>query len=119
MPVDVSIEGIPVRARLEGIVPAPGAALVLVQAVLDNPGGRFSSGSAATVAIPAGQRRALLVPAAAVFTAGDLTGVRVRTGDGVVTRWIRVGRRYGESVEVLSGVAPGDTLVMPGLPEGA
>jgi RND family efflux transporter MFP subunit len=116
--VDVNIEGVPVRGRIEGIVPASGAALVLVQVLLDNPDARFSSGSAATIGIPAGERRAIVVPAGAVFTAGDLTGVRIWSGGDVMTRWIRTGRRHGEAVEVLSGVAPGDTLVMPGRPAG-
>ena len=118
MTVDVRIEGVAARGRIEGIVPSPGAALVLVQALVDNPGARFSSGSAATIAIPARPRRALLVPAAAVFSAGDLTGVRIRSGPDVVTRWVRAGRRYGEKVEVLSGVAAGDTLVLPVDPDG-
>lgn len=117
--VDVQIEGVRVRGRIEGVVPAAGAALVLVQVRVDNPGARFSSGSAATIAIPAGERRALLVPAAALVTAGDLTGVRVRSGDGVATRWIRVGRRYGPMIEALSGVTAGDTLVLPAGPAGA
>ncbi|HET9266990.1 MAG TPA: efflux RND transporter periplasmic adaptor subunit [Vicinamibacterales bacterium] len=118
MAIDVRVEGVPVRGRIEGIVPAPGAALVLVQALVDNPGARFSSGSAATIAIPMGRRHAILVPSEAVFTVGDLTGVRVRSGKDVITRWIRAGRRHGDAVEVLSGVAPGDTLVMSGLPDG-
>lgn len=119
MPLDVSLEGVPVHGRVEGVVPATGAALVLVQVLVDNPGARFSSGSAATVSIPAGHRRALLVPATALFTAGDLTGVRIRSGTEVLTRWIRAGRRYGDSVEVLSGLTPGDTLVLPDNPAGA
>lgn len=117
--IDVTIEGVAVRGRIEGIVPAPGAALVQVQALVENGGLRFSSGSAASIAIPAGTRQALFIPATALVTAGDLTGVRIRSGDGVATRWIRVGRRYGTMIEVLSGVSAGDTLVMPIDPAGA
>jgi RND family efflux transporter MFP subunit len=117
--VRVSIEGVPLSGAIEGIVPVPGASLANVQVLVDNRGRRFSSGSAATVLLPGASRTVVLVPVAALIRSGDLTGVRVRTGDGTVTRWVRLGRVHDAAVEVLSGLAAGDSVVMPAGPAGA
>jgi RND family efflux transporter MFP subunit len=108
----VTIEGIGTRGVVEGVVPAPGAALVNVQLLVDNRDARFSSGSAATVSIPGAMRPMLVVPSSAILRSGDLTGVRVRTPDGVTTRWVRLGRTVGDLVEVLSGLAAGEAIVV-------
>jgi RND family efflux transporter MFP subunit len=117
--IRVSIEGTPVSGIVEGIVPVPGASLASVQVLVDNAGGRFSSGSAATVSLPGAMRTALLVPIAALVRSGDLAGVRVRSAAGVVTRWVRLGREHDGAVEVLSGLAAGDSIVVPAEPVGA
>ncbi len=101
-----------VRATIEGVVPS-GANLYSVNALVPNPGGRFLSGSAATLLLPRGIRRAILVPVASVVRQGDLTGVRaVRAGQESL-RWVTLGRLQGGLVEVLSGVARGDTVLVP------
>jgi RND family efflux transporter MFP subunit len=117
--VRVSIEGIQASGIVEGVVPVPGASLANVQVIVDNAGGRFSSGSAATVSLQGPTRSVLLVPIAALVRSGDLTGVRVWIADGIVTRWVRVGRERGEAIEVLSGLAAGDSIVLPARPAGA
>ncbi len=117
--IGVTIEGVPATGTVEGVVPLAGASLVNIQVVVDNAAGRFSSGSAATVSVPGTPRTVLLVPAGAVVRNGDLAGVRVRTGAGPVTRWVRLGRERGGMVEVLSGVAAGDSIIVPAGPAGA
>ncbi len=102
-----------VRAIIEGVVPA-GDNLYTVNALVPNAGGRFLSGSAATLALPQGTRRALVVPAGAVVRQGDLTGVRTVTAGRAGLRWVKLGRALGGGVEVLSGLAPGDTVLMAG-----
>lgn len=115
----LTIEGVETSGVVEGVVPAPGASLMNVQVLVDNPSRRFSSGSAATLSLPGALRKAILVPAAAVVRNGDLTGVRVRTNRHTITRWVRLGREFDGVVEILSGVAPGDSLVVPVVPAGA
>jgi RND family efflux transporter MFP subunit len=110
--IEVSIEGVRAQGRVEGVVPAGNASLVTVQVIVENQQGRYSSGSAATVLVPGASRRALLVPAPAIVRTGDLTGVRVPSSGGTVTRWVRLGRAHGEMVEVLSGLTAGDSVVM-------
>jgi len=111
--VSATIGDTAVRATIEGVVPA-GANLYTVNALVPNSGGRFLSGSAATLALPRGTRRAILVPAGAIVRQGDLTGVRTATAGRVSLRWVKVGRTLGVAVEVLSGLAPGDTVVVAG-----
>jgi len=102
-----------VRATVEGVVPA-GANLYTVNALVPNAGARFLSGSAATLALPRGTRHAILVPAGAVVRQGDLTGVRTVSAGGPALRWVRLGRAIDGSVEVLSGLAAGDTVLVAG-----
>jgi membrane fusion protein (multidrug efflux system) len=63
----------------------------------------------------------LLVPAAAVFERGGLTGVFVATDGKARLRWIAAGARAGEVVEVRAGLEAGEHVVLePGdLSDGA
>lgn len=99
------------RAVIEGVVPS-GGNLYTVNALVPNPDGRFLSGSAATLALPRGTRRAILVPAGAVRHQGDLTGVQVVAAGQESLRWIKPGRMNGGFLEILSGLAPGDSVLV-------
>ena len=112
--VGVSIEGTSITGTVEGVVPVSGASLVNVQVLVGNASRRFSSGSAATVSITGAPKKTLLLPVAALMRNGDLVGVRLIAGGRIVTRWVRVG-----AVEVLSGLAAGDSIVLPAAPAGA
>ncbi|MEO8451892.1 MAG: efflux RND transporter periplasmic adaptor subunit, partial [Gemmatimonadota bacterium] len=85
--VNATIGDTAVLATVEGVVSA-GANLYTVNAIVPNGGGRFLSGSAATLALPRGNRRAILVPAGAIVRQGDLTGVRTSTGGQASLRWV-------------------------------
>ncbi|WP_306031264.1 efflux RND transporter periplasmic adaptor subunit [Stappia sp. MMSF_3263] len=69
------------------------------------------------VRLPVGERFALLLPPAAVSTRGGLDFVRVATRGGEVERTVLTGgllRHDGESqVEILTGLAPGDEVIVP------
>ena len=109
--IHARIEGVDVRATVEGSIPGPSGTYT-VNAVVPNPGGRLPSGGAATLGIAAGTPvRALLVPAAAVIHEGDLTGVRVARGGRSELRWVRLGSPVAGQVRVLSGLSAGDSVV--------
>jgi RND family efflux transporter MFP subunit len=73
------------------------------------------SGLYVKVAIPEGKKDALLVPSKALVEKGLLTGVYVVDGQGVVTyRVVRTGQAYGEDVQVVSGLKPGERVVTAG-----
>jgi len=111
--IDATIEGQPVRATVEGVVPAASGNVYTVNALVANPGRAILAGSAATLALPMAPRAALVVPAAAVRREGDLTGVTLRTASGDETRWVRLGRTAGAVVEVSAGLRAGDQVVVP------
>jgi RND family efflux transporter MFP subunit len=111
--IGATIEGRPVGAIVEGVVPSSSANLYDINAVVANPGGHFLPGSTATLFLPMGVRHALMVPTAAVLHQGDLTGVTLRTAEGDQTRWVRLGVVAGNMVEVNAGLRAGDQVIVP------
>lgn len=112
-PVEATIEGRPVRAMVEGVVPTSTGNLYTINALVPNPGGGNLAGSAATLLLPQGMRVTLVVPAAAITRQGDLTGVTLRMPAGDATRWVRLGRSAGGMVQVNAGLRAGDQVVVP------
>lgn len=108
-----TIDGAPVTAVIEGVVPAGAGNLFTVNATVANRAGAYRSGSAATIAIPVGREHVLLVPNAAVVREGDLTGVIVRTAAGDERRWVRLGVSSGTHTAISSGLKAGETIVVP------
>lgn len=111
--IDATIEGRPVVAIVEGVVPAAAGNLYTINALVDNRSETALSGSAATLNVPAAMHTGLVVPRAALIRQGDLVGVTVRTSNGDDTRWIRIGANAGDMVEVNSGLRAGDRVVVP------
>lgn len=107
------VGGRDVPARVEGIVPAPVGNLLVVNALVDNPKGLLPSGVSASLLLPRGTRTARLVPQAALLREGELVGVKVRRGSCDGLRWIRTGVAVGNDIEVLSGLRPGESVVVP------
>lgn len=62
------------------------------------------------VGFTVGETEKLLVPAEAVVRRSELTAVYVVEDGRVHLRQIRAGRRYGESLEVLSGLSEGERV---------
>lgn len=57
-----------------------------------------------------GETKRLLIPAAAVVRRSELSAVYVATDDRVSLRQVRLGRRYGDSIEVLAGLSAGESV---------
>lgn len=71
---------------------------------------RMSVQGAKAAGTPGGK---LLVPRSALYERGQLTGVFVVNQQGeAALRWLRLGKTYGEQVEVLSGLMPGEQLIL-------
>jgi RND family efflux transporter MFP subunit len=111
--IDAVIDGAPVSARIEGIVPSGAGNLFTINAIVDNRAGRYRAGSAATLRVGQGTQHALVVPLAAIVHDGDLTGVIVRGAQGDERRWVRLGTTIGSGVEVTSGLRAGEKIVVP------
>ncbi|TAN04908.1 MAG: efflux RND transporter periplasmic adaptor subunit [Rhodanobacteraceae bacterium] len=68
-------------------------------------------GMTVKVAFAVGDAQRLLVPVSALMQSGELSGVYVVGADhSVGLRQLRLGHRYGDKVEVLAGLAPGDRI---------
>ncbi|MBL0939175.1 MAG: efflux RND transporter periplasmic adaptor subunit [Gemmatimonadaceae bacterium] len=116
--VSASIDGDSATATIEGIVPAGPGGLFTVNARLANrplSNGQlaYRAGSAATLHLPHGTRRAIVIPQQALVRDGDLVGVTVRAGGATDRRWVRVGLTQGGQVEITSGLVAGDTILVP------
>jgi len=81
------------------------------------------SGLFARVRIPLGHSRKLLIPRKAVINRGQLTGLYLVDSKNIAHfRLIRLGKTFGDSVEVLAGLKEGDLYVQgapPRLEDGA
>lgn len=90
---------------------------VPVRLEVPNPEGVLRPGMSATVSIPVGQTsgQVVAVPIAAVQRVGDTWSVFVPRGPGVFeAKPVGRGRDLGGEVEILSGLAPGDEVVVDG-----
>ncbi len=88
------------------------ARTIKARIALPNPGGRIKPGMYATVRLTTPMATTLTVPASAVIQTGDRAYVFGQKANGkLVPRDIRLGRRGGDYIEVLSGVASGERVV--------
>ena len=93
----------------------PGARTMLVKVRIVEVDDRLIAGMFARVAIPAGERRRLLVPSRAILEIGQLRYVDVLNESGVpVRRLVSIGgKEPGDRTEILSGLRPGERVWVP------
>lgn len=72
------------------------------------------SGQFVRLQVPIGENRSLRVPAAAMLLRGQLEIVFVAVNQSAQLRLVKAGRRFGNTVEILSGLNVGDSVVMDG-----
>jgi membrane fusion protein (multidrug efflux system) len=86
-----------------------------VEARIANPDGSLRSGMILSLEILLDKRKCLVVPAAALLDeSGDQGGVFVVSGGVARGQRVKVGGRKDRDVEVVSGLAEGDTVVVFG-----
>ena len=115
--IDATIDGVPVTATVEGIVPSNAGSLFTVNATVSNAKATYRAGSSATLMIPVGIQQALLVTRDAIVRDGDLTGVIVRGPQRDERRWVRLGDTTATHVDITSGLKAGDEIVVPAAPK--
>ena len=99
-------------ARVSEVVPSVDAASRAYIAKIDlPPAAELRSGMFGKAAFSLGQRAALAIPAAAVQERGQLQSVFVIASGEARTRLITTGRRVANTVEVISGLTAGETVV--------
>lgn len=94
----------------------PATGDVTVRVLVDNPSGQLLPGMFVRVGLPRGPAQLLpRVPQQAVFHAGPQALVMLFAGDGrVKTRNVRLGEVIDNSYVIVSGVSPGDRVVVEG-----
>ncbi len=115
--VSARVEG-PAPFSMEGVVdvvaPAadPSSRSFLVKVRLPS-GADVRSGMFVRVALAVGEDRLTAIPASALIQEGQLTGLYLVTAEGIARfRLVRTGRRLGDRVEVISGLAEGSRFVV-------
>ena len=88
----------------------------LVKIVLYATDANILSGMFATVQFPVENQTAthmVLIPKEALLTKGQLSGVyTVSQSNTALLRWLRLGRSFGDQVEVLSGLSANETYIV-------
>ena len=111
--VPVRINTLEFVGRVAEVSPALDAVSRTFLAKIDLPAGAaVRSGQFARVAWPAGETKALVVPAAAVTTFGQMERVFVVANSSASLRLVRTGARHGAAIEILSGLAAGEAIVV-------
>ena len=116
MPARLKLDALdkPIDSRVEEIVPAMDAGSRSFTAKLGLPAASLiRSGMFGRARFSFGQRPALLVPAAAISAQGQVQRVFVVEGGVARARLVKTGAASGDSVEVLSGLNDGESVVAP------
>ena len=98
---------------------SPGSRSVMVRGFLPNPSGRLKPGMVMNVRLGLSARRSLSVPEGALVEKPNVVSVFVvRPGEKGLTAFpvdVKVGYRGEGVAEIVSGIAPGDTIVVEGI----
>ena len=88
----------------------------LVKVKLNNVENTLRSGMFATVQFPVEKTtntKTVLIPSSALVSKGELSGVyTVSQSNTAILRWLRLGRSYGDQVEVLSGLNADESYII-------
>jgi RND family efflux transporter MFP subunit len=88
----------------------------MVKVMLGESNSKLLSGMYATVQFPTAKKantNRVLIPLEAVVHNGQLSGVyTVSESNTALLRWLRLGRTYGDSVEVLSGLSTEEQYII-------
>jgi membrane fusion protein, multidrug efflux system len=116
-PVVLDALGRTVEGRVAEMIPAADPATRSATVKLDlRAAAGLRSGIFGRARFPGTERNALLVPDGALVERGQLTGIYVVDGQKVARlRLVTAGQRRGDRVEILSGLNPGERVVVEGV----
>jgi RND family efflux transporter MFP subunit len=114
--VAITVEGAPGTGRVVEIVPGIDPASRTFTVKIHLSGKTLRSGAYGKASFPVGSRKGIAVPASAVVERGALTSVWVVSPAGIARlRLVKLGGVLGEKVEVISGLNPGERIVISGV----
>jgi len=112
MQVQIDENAAPVEGRIEELSAAADAVSRSVLAKVALPSGSARSGQFVRLQVTSGDTPALLVPAEALTRFGQMEQVFVVAGGRAQLRLVKSGRRLGARLEILSGLAAGESVVV-------
>lgn len=117
LPVDVTrlSDEARIRTRLDRVLPGTATASqsTVARATIDNADGAWRPGAAVRARVTVSEQSVdLAVPLAALQAFRDWQVVFVRVGEAYEIRPLELGRRDSRLIEVLSGLEPGDEIVV-------
>lgn len=115
--VTVRIDALPgkeIKARVAQVVPAADVRTHSFVVKIDIPADKgLITGMYGKAFFSTGTREAILVPRSAVVNLSGLSGVYIVSGDGnAVFQMIQLGDTHGESIEAVTGLKAGDTVIV-------
>jgi RND family efflux transporter MFP subunit len=113
----VRVDTVPdaITATVAEISPAADPASRTVRMKLDLPESTgLRSGQFGRLAVPIGETEFLLVPPTALVRRGQLEILFVATEGKAQMRLVRVGKETAQGIEILAGLAPGESIVVEG-----
>ena len=116
MPVQVASLTNAIEGAVSEIAPAsdPVSRTFLVKLDLPTMPG-LRAGQFGRVAVPVGESSVLRVPASAVIQRGQLEIAFVMAGPRAQLRLVKTGKRFGSDLEIVSGIAAGETVIVEGV----
>jgi cobalt-zinc-cadmium efflux system membrane fusion protein len=108
-------DGVTAQTVLERVLPGTATASqsTVARATIENKDGLWRPGSAVKARVTVDRQPAdLVVPLSALQTSGEDDVVYVREGEGYATRPVKIGRRDAERAEIVSGLKPGEQVVV-------
>lgn len=103
-----------IQANIDEIVPAanPGSRSFLIKATIEHDE-HMLPGMFAKISIPSGKSEQLLIPENYIKKMGQLDVTWVLENNTAIRRFIRIGQKRGNMVQVLSGLNANDKLILP------
>ncbi len=108
-------DGVESETRLDRVLPATATASqsTVARATLDNSDGRWRPGAAVKARVTVAETAVdMVVPLSALQRFRDWDAVFIRVGDDYEVRPLELGERDANNVEVISGLVPGDAVVV-------
>nr|WP_294907958.1 efflux RND transporter periplasmic adaptor subunit [uncultured Lacibacter sp.] len=111
------MDGLSINGRIEFVNPEinPDTRINLIRVAVPNNGNRLKPGMPAYVVLKSRQRSSLSLPVDAVIRDGKGATVWIRTGtNSFKSKMVETGLESGDRIEIKSGIAAGDVVVIAG-----
>ena len=111
------VDGLSINGRIEFVNPEinPDTRINLIRVAVPNNGNRLKPGMPAYVVLKSRQRSSLSLPVDAVIRDGKGATVWIRTGtNSFKSKMVETGLESGDRIEIKSGLAAGDVVVIAG-----